>query len=127
MSQSHRPIQVFFHHHMRGAEMILHLIELSFMRNGEILPQTPGGLEAETPYQNLGCWPWPMQIGGLRRDHSKAPVVAREILLQKVIRRLHGCHPGQAHLFDQPILQRLKQPFHPPLGLRRVGCDELDA
>jgi hypothetical protein len=24
-------------------------------------------------------------------------------------------------------LQRLKQPFHPPLGLRRVGCDELDA
>ena len=68
-----------------------------------------------------------MQISGLCWRHRNAPVVDRQIALQKPIRLLQGRHPCQPQLFDQSILEGLKEPLHPSLRLGRVGRDQLDS
>jgi len=60
-----RPIHVFFDHHMSRAEIGMNLIEPPLIHTGEILPQTPGGLETQAPLQHVGHRFGSMQIGGL--------------------------------------------------------------
>ena len=43
----HRPVHVLFHQHVGGSDRIMNLIESPLMRNGEILAQASGRLEAK--------------------------------------------------------------------------------
>ncbi len=122
-----RPIEPLFHLHVRGPNRVVNLIELSFMRNRTVLPEAAGSLDAPTPGQVADPWRGPMEIGLLGGRHRKPLVVARQIALQDPIGVLHGHDPRPSEFLDQPILQRLKQPFHPALGLRRVGCKQFHA
>lgn len=96
------------------------------MSHREILPQTPTGLDAQAPIQLSDRWRRSMQICCLSVRHRKSPVVAQQIPpLGSDSPPRWAPHLGQAHLFDQSILKRLKQPFHSPLGLRGGGRDQL--
>ena len=68
-----------------------------------------------------------MQIGGLGRRHRKPLVVERQIALQEPVGFLQGRDLRQPPLRDHPIVEGVEQPLDPPLGLRRVGRDQLDA
>lgn len=56
----------------------------------------------------------------------KAAVVISQECGKEGISRLPTGDAGQAHEFDQTILQDPIGPFHPPLGLWRVGTDAFD-
>ena len=123
----HRPVHVLFHQHVGGPEGVVDLLEPPLMREGDVLAQAPGRLDAEEhAVQRPACQPRPMQIGGLGRLDREAPIVERQPLLHEPIRCLERGDSRQAQLFHQAILNRLEQPLHPPLGLRRVGRDQLD-
>jgi hypothetical protein len=47
-------IQPLFHLPVRGSNRVVNLIELSRMSHGEVLPETSGGLEAQTPVHVSG-------------------------------------------------------------------------
>jgi hypothetical protein len=64
-----------------------------------------------------------MEIGRLRRRDGKVPVVDRQIVLQKLIRRLQRRNLCQPQLLDQSILDGLREPLHPTLRLGGVGRD----
>ena len=68
-----------------------------------------------------------MQIGGLGWLNGEALIVDRPIALQELICRLQRGNVREPHLLDHPILKGLKEPLHSPLGLRRVGRDQLDS
>ena len=68
------------------------------MREGEIVAQAAGRLEAEDGLQLQAIRCRPTQIGGLRRRHGKAPVIDGQILLQEPIRLVQGRDPGQPRL-----------------------------
>jgi hypothetical protein len=67
-----------------------------------------------------------MQIGGLGWLDRDAPIVDRQPLLDKPIRGLNRGDASQTQLFHSAILHRLKQSLYSPLGLGRVGRDQLD-
>jgi hypothetical protein len=46
--------------------------------------------------------------------------------LQKTIGRFQCVDLCQAHLLDQPVLQRAEEPLDAPFGLRRMRGDPLD-
>jgi hypothetical protein len=71
----HRPIHVFFNHHLSDTQVVMHLIEPTRMRDGEVLPQISDRLDAQTLRQGLGYRLRPMQIGHLRWRHVKLPVI----------------------------------------------------
>ena len=71
MGQAYGPVQVVFDQHMRGAEVIPHLIEPSFMDNREILSQTPTGLATQGRIHCAVRRRRAMQIDRLSRGHGK--------------------------------------------------------
>lgn len=60
-------IDLCFHLHVRGPDRVVNLIELPLMGNGEVLPEAPGGLDAQAPVQLPVRRRRPMPIGYLRR------------------------------------------------------------
>src|SRR5512134_735157 len=69
-------IERFFYLDACRANGVVNLIELARMRNGEVLPKAPGGLQAQNAGQLLIGRRWPMQIGGLGWQNSKPAVEA---------------------------------------------------
>lgn len=118
-------IKPFFHLHVRGPDRVVNLKELPLMRDGKVVAQTPDRLEAQAPAQFPARRRGAMQIGGLSGPHRKAPVVEGQIPLHEAIGVRHGRNPRQPQFLAQPILKRLKQPFHSAFRLWRVGRDQL--
>lgn len=94
MREPHYPAEPLFHQDVPSPNRVVNLIELPRMRDGEVLPQTAGGLEAQTSGQVSDRWLGPMQIGRLGGRHHKAPVIVRQILLQEAVGRLKGSQSG---------------------------------
>jgi hypothetical protein len=122
----HRSIDPFFHLHLGRLDVVADLIKLPVVGYGPIAAQDARGFEAETPVQVAARGTGPMEIGRLRRRDGKAPVVDRQIVLQKLIRRLQRRDLCQPQLLDQSILDGLKEPLHPTLRLRRVSRGQLN-
>ncbi|TKB33631.1 MAG: hypothetical protein E8D51_05240 [Nitrospira sp.] len=76
----HRPIDPFFHQYMRGSDRVVNLIEAPLVRDGEILAQAAGCLEAQAPVQIAARKARTVQIGGLDRLDREASIVDRQIL-----------------------------------------------
>lgn len=68
------PIQPLFDLDVRGPNRVVNLIELSRMRNGEVVAQAPNGLETQAPAQLPVGRRGPMQISGLCRSHREAAI-----------------------------------------------------
>ena len=96
----HRPIHVLFHQHLGGPNRLMNLIEAPLMRDGKILAQTAGRLEAQDAVQLSVCRTEAMQIGGLRGLNGEASVVDRQIALQKPIRSLQRGDLREPQLLD---------------------------
>jgi hypothetical protein len=112
---------------MRRPHAILNLVERSAMHDRPIAPQDPPRLEGKhRAHIGIGRQ-GAMQIGRLCRVNAKATIVLAQPGRQEPIRFRQGGDARDPHFFDQPILQRVKQPFHAPLRLRRVSGDEFDA
>ncbi len=111
---------------MRGSDRVVNLIEAPLVRDGEILAQAAGCLDAQAPVQLAARGTGAMQIGGLGWLNGKALIVDRQIARQKLIRRLERGDVCEPHLLDHPILKGLKEPLHPPLRLWGVGRDQLN-
>ena len=120
-------IHMLFHQHVGGPDRLVDLIEPALVRDGKILAQAAGCLEAQDAVQLPVCRTGAMQIRRLRGLNGEAPVVDRQIAVQKPIRRLQGRDPCQAQLLDPSILNGLIEPLHPSLRLRGVGRDQLDS
>ena len=116
------PIHALFAQHMGGPDMGLHLIALPVVRDRPLTPSDPFRVETQHPVTRPAGWTGPMQIGRLRDRNAR--VVAREIVLQALIRRRQGCAPRPPPLFDHPILEGVDPALHPALGLRGVGVDQ---
>ncbi len=81
---------------MGGPDRVENLIEAPLMRNGEVLPQAAGRLEAEDTIQITARQPRPMQIGGLGRLDREAPIADRQPRLHELIRGLDRGDSSQA-------------------------------
>jgi hypothetical protein len=124
--EPHGPIEPMFDLHVRGPDGVMNLIERPLISNREILPQTATSLDTQGRIQRAVRRRRSMQIHRLGREDGKWLIVARQICRQALIRGLNRRDLRQPHLFTDPIVERLKQPFHSPRGLRRVGRDQLD-
>ena len=120
----HRPVPMLFHQHTGGSDRLMNLIESPLMRDGEILAQAAGRLDAPAPVQLAARRAGAMQIGDLGWLNGEALIVDRQIAIQEFIRCLQRGHVREPHLFDHPILKGLKEPLHPPFRLGRVGRDQ---
>lgn len=127
MEDAQRPIHTLFDQDMRRLQTVLDLIELAAVGHGPISPEHPPGLQGEhRPHVRAGRQ-GAMQIGHVRRVNGKSAIVPRQPGRQEPIRLRQGRNTREAHLLNQPILQRVKQPFDAALGLRRVGGNQLHA
>jgi hypothetical protein len=104
-----------------------HLIELPVMGSRPVTAQASGRLKAQDAVQLLVCRTGVMLIRSLRRLNGKAPIVDRQIARQELIRRIQRGDIREPHLLDHPILNGVKEPLHPSLGLGGVGRDQLDS
>ena len=120
-----RPVHRLFHQHTGGSDRLMTLIASPLLRDGEILAQAAGRLEAPAPVHIAARRAGARQIGDLGWLNGDALIVDRQITLQKLIRRLQRGDVREPHLLDHPILNGLKAPLHPPLRLGRVGRDPL--
>jgi hypothetical protein len=93
-----RPIDPFFHLHLGRPDVVADLIELPMVGYGPIAVQDA-------------------------RDRADGD---RQIVLQKLIRRLQRRDLCQPQLLDQSIPDGLKEPLHPTLRLWRVSRDQLN-
>ena len=121
----HRSIHVLLHQHVGAQDRLMNLIESPLVRNSEVLAQAASRLQAQIAVQFPGYRTGSMQIRGLRGLNGEAPIVDRHIALQELIRRVERGDVREPHLLNHPILKGVKQPLHPPLGLGRVGWDQL--
>ena len=117
----HRPIHALFHQHMGGPDRSVNLIESPLVRDGEVLAQAAGRLQAQDAVQLPVRGAGSMQIRGLRGRHRKAPVVDRQIALQEPIRLLQGRDSCQPQLFDQSILDTRRRVRHGKTVAGRCG------
>jgi hypothetical protein len=122
----HRSIHPFFDEDVRRPDIGPHLIELPVVGHRPVTAQTSGRFNAQAPIQLASRRTRPMQISGLRRRNREPLIVDRQIALQKLICRVQRGDVREPHLLDQPILEGFKEPLHPPLGLGRVGGDQLN-
>ena len=104
-------------------ELVLPVLELE----GQVSGEGTGMVQAEDQRQLLfGVKQRPMGVGWILGRDGEAPVVGIEKLGQEGVGRFDVTDPPQAQFLDQTVLQGLVGPFHPALGLGRVGMDGLD-
>jgi hypothetical protein len=93
------------------------------MGYGKIISQCPRVPDREYSVQFFSVIKRPVQICLLGRRYSEPMVVLGQIGFQKRIPLFTILDPGKPHFFDDPVLERPKQPLNPSLGLRRIGMD----
>jgi hypothetical protein len=100
VSHPHRPIHPFFDHDVGRPDIGPHLIELPVMGHRPVTAQAPCGLEAQAPVEIAARRTGSMQIGGPGWLNGEAPIVDRQIALQKLIGRVQRRDIGQPQLLD---------------------------
>jgi hypothetical protein len=93
---------------MRGPDRLVILIKSPLIRNRDVFAQAPSRLEAEHTGQLPVCRTGAMQLRGLRRLNGEAPIVERQLRLQKPICGLQRRDLCQPQILDQSILDGLK-------------------
>jgi hypothetical protein len=127
------PVQAHFHQELivgLKADRLLgqQLEPLVVEAQGEVLQQGSGAAQREDFLQAVAGQQRPMSVAGLGGFHGATSIMIGEIdPPEKRVSRLQGRDAGQAELFDQAVLMRLKTSLHPAFGLRAVGPDQLDA
>jgi len=105
----------------------LELEPLGLPLEGEIPADVPRRLDAEDGREIVRGEERPVDIRGGGGRHGKVGVMLSQVLrVQEAIRGLGGVNPTQPQLFDQPILERPKEPLDPALRLGTVRIDQLD-
>jgi len=127
MREPHGAIEALFHEDPRRSEPLLDLVALSAMRHRPIAPQDSRDLDGQEIVQLRARRQGPMHIRRLNRPDRNAPIELRQIGRDEAIRLRQRRDPGEAQLFDEAILERLKEPLNAALGLRGVGVQQLAA
>jgi hypothetical protein len=126
MTEMNRSIQPLLDHDGLCWHPLFHQIDFTLMDDGGIGIETALGFNTQHAIEiQLPGHPT-MQIRGLSRLDPKALVIAGQILFQKPVGVGQAGHSRQAHLLDQAILKRPKQPFNPSLGRRGMGMNDFD-
>jgi hypothetical protein len=107
------PLYALFHQHMGRPHIGPHLIEVPVVRHRPITAQASSGFDAQALVEIAARRTGAMQIGGLGRRNGEAPIVARQIARQELIRRRQRGNVREPQLLDHPILKGFKEPLHP--------------
>ena len=99
-----------------------HLVVMQRQRPGHSTPLTPDHRRLEILMQGERT----VHISRVKRRLGKALIIPRHIARQERVGLGNGRNAFKPHRLDQTILQRAVGAFNPPLGLRRVGADDLD-
>jgi hypothetical protein len=102
----HRPLHPFFDHDVGRPDIGPHLIAVSVVGPRPGTTHAPCGCEAQAPVEIAARRTGAMQIGGPGWLNGEAPMVDRQIALQKRIGRVRRRDIREPQLLEHPILSR---------------------
>ena len=112
---SHGAINALLHHDLLCPEPILYLIELPLMLYGVVVFEGPFCFHAEDGLKIKPFRP-AVEILLFLGWYGKSPIIPGQIRDEEPVCFFYSTDPLEPHLFYQPVLESVEEPFDPSLG-----------